>query len=254
MASRRRKLSSADEISLITQVSRSCPLCGESIFYTKESGRTQKGYQIAHIYPLNPKDEETVLLGGEEKLANDPNHVDNLIPLCLKCHGKFDKPRTKEEYRELLSQKMTFIRREQIQSLQAEYPLEREIRKIMSALYDDDLDTNTADISYDPKTLDQKLDDSITRPTSRLIRHHVSDYFQYIRRKLLEVESESPTAAELISSQVRTYYVSQKALALSQEEVFKNMVGWMVSKTDPSTADAAEIVAAFFVQNCEVFE
>lgn len=254
MANRRRKLTGPEEIALITQVSRACPLCGEPIFYTKESGRTQKGYEIAHIYPLNPKDEEAVLLGAEEKLANDPNHVDNLIPLCLKCHGQFDKPRTKEEYRELLSLKKTFIRREQIQSLQARYPLESEIRKIMSALYDDELDTSTTDLSYDPKTLDQKLDRSITRPTERIIRHHVNDYFQYIRRKLLEVESRSPNAAELISSQVRTFYVSQKSLALSQEEVFKNMVGWMVSKTDPSTADAAEIVAAFFVQNCEIFE
>ena len=254
MPNPRRKLSSAEEIALITQVNRACPLCGEAIFYTKESGRTQRGYEVAHIYPLNPKSEEAALLSSEEKLANDPNHADNLIPLCLRCHGRFDKPRTKEEYGELLSLKRTFIRREQIQSLQAQYPLESEIRRIISALYKDDIETNPVDLSYDPKTLDQKLDTSIARPTERVIRHHVNDYFQYIRKKLLEVDSESPTAADLISSQVRTFYLSQKALALSQQEVFRNMVSWMVSKTDPSTTDAAEIVAAFFVQNCEVFE
>lgn len=254
LANRRRKLSPAEEIALITQVNRICPLCGAPNFYTKENGRAQKGYEIAHIYPLNPTEEETELLKIEEKLVSDPNHVANLIPLCLKCHGQFDKPRTREEYRELLSLKKTFIRREQLQSLQSRYPLESEIQKIMSALYDEHLETSNPDLSYDPKTLDQKLNGSITQPTKRIIRHHVSDYFPYIRRKLLEVESNNPNAAELISSQVRTFYLFQKTPAVSQEEVFKNVVSWMVSKTDPSTADAAEIVAAFFVQNCEVFE
>lgn len=254
MPNGRRKLSPAEEIALITQVSRACPLCGEVIFYTKANGRTQKGYEIAHIYPLNPKSEETVLLKAEEKLSDDPNHADNLIPLCLKCHGHFDKPRTKEEYRKLLFIKKDFLRREQIQSLQARYPLENEIQKIMLALYEHPLDSAASDLSYDPKTLDQKLNSSITRPTKRLIRHHVNDYFQYIRQKLKEVEATNPTAAELISSQVRTFYISQKAIAASQEEVFKNVADWMVAKTDPSTADAAKIVAAFFVQNCEVFE
>lgn len=254
MANHRRKLSPAEEMALIFQVSRACPLCGVVIFYTKKSGGTQRGYEIAHIYPLNPTEKETVLLKAEERLASDPNHVDNLIPLCLKCHGQFDKPRTREEYRDLLSRKKTHIRGEQFQSLQARYPLESEIQRIMSALYDEHIDSSTPDLSYDPKTLDQKLNGSITRPTKRIIHHHVNDYFQYIRRKLLEFESTKPTAAELISSQVRTFYLAQKELAVSQEEVFKNVVSWMVSKTDPSTADAAEIVAAFFVQNCEVFE
>lgn len=254
MANRRRKLSSGEEMALISQVSRACPLCDELIFYTKENGRTQRGYEIAHIYPLNPTAEETRLLKAEERLTVDPNHIDNLIPLCLKCHGQFDKPRTREEYRELLSIKRSHIRREQLQSLQARYPLEREIQEVMSALYEEHIDISTLDLSYDPKTLDQKLNNSITRPTKRIIHHHVKDYFQYIRRKLLEFESSNPTAAELISSQIRTFYLSQKGCAVSQEETFKNVVSWMVSKTNPSTADAAEIVAAFFVQNCEVFE
>jgi hypothetical protein len=254
MANLRRKLSPPEEISLMTQVQRVCPLCSSPIFYTKNDGRTQKGYEIAHIYPLNPTRDEIKLLASEEQLAIDPNHIDNLIPLCRQCHGKFDKPRTIEEYRELLKIKKAFIRREQLQELQSNYPLEDEIEKLFNALYVIDSEDSEQELSYNPKKLDAKLDDSMTRPTARIIRHHVTDYFPYIRKKLIEVDSESPNATDLISSQIRSYYLSQKTLSQTQQEIFSNIVDWMVAKTGTVSEDAAEIVAAFFIQNCEIFE
>ena len=92
MTDKRRTYSTPEQISLTTQVGGLCPLCGVSLFYEKK-GKPQKAYEIAHIYPLNPKTEETNLLKNEKRLHSDINHLDNLIPLCLSCHGKFDKPR-----------------------------------------------------------------------------------------------------------------------------------------------------------------
>ena len=64
-----------------------------------------------HIYPLNPTIEETQLLKHEARLSTDVNDEDNVIPLCEICHGKFDKPRTVEEYRSLfkLKQELTHL-------------------------------------------------------------------------------------------------------------------------------------------------
>src|SRR5690554_5181643 len=101
MSNIRKKYSDAQNVALLSQVSRVCPLCSEPLFY-KKAGKSFKSYEIAHIYPLNPTAQEKVLLEHEERLCNDVNDENNVIPLCEICHGKFDKPRTAEEYRKLL--------------------------------------------------------------------------------------------------------------------------------------------------------
>ncbi|MAK92040.1 MAG: HNH endonuclease, partial [Oleibacter sp.] len=61
----RKKYSDAQNVALLSQVSRVCPLCAEPLFY-KKSGKSFKNYELAHIYPLNPTKEENQLLQDEE--------------------------------------------------------------------------------------------------------------------------------------------------------------------------------------------
>ena len=104
MGQKRVKCSPTESEYLFSQVGGICPVCSLSLTYEK-IGRLQKQYEIAHIYPLNPTDEEVELLKNEERLSDDVNSIDNLIPLCPGCHNRFDKPRTIEEYRALLTVK-----------------------------------------------------------------------------------------------------------------------------------------------------
>lgn len=99
MNNKRKKYSPAEELCLTTQVDGKCPLCGSALFYVKKSN-SYKAYELAHIYPLSPTPEEIEELKNEPLLHSDVNHPDNIIPLCLACHGRFDKPRTAKEYRE----------------------------------------------------------------------------------------------------------------------------------------------------------
>src|SRR5450756_2625370 len=104
----RRAISPAEAVELVAQVDNVCPQCGDALFYRKR-GKSYKHYEIAHIYPLNPTDAEASILDGQERLGEDVNDVDNLIPLCLGCHGKFDKPRAVIEYQDLLQKKKAII-------------------------------------------------------------------------------------------------------------------------------------------------
>lgn len=248
----RRAYSPADLLALTTQVDGQCPLCGASLFYRKK-GRGQKAYELAHIYPLNPAEDEIQELMAEHRLHEDVNHPDNLMPLCLSCHGKFDKPRTKEEYQALVSKKLAMLRREEQRRIQQDYHLEGDIAQIISSLYDDQ-SLAAAILEYNPKRLSEKLNATMSLPTQHKVRHNVSDYYQFVRDKFLDLERQNPTASELIYAQVKTYYLKQKSLALSQQDIFANMVQWLMVKTDPETVEAAEIVTSFFIQNCEVFE
>jgi hypothetical protein len=252
MSNPRKKYSEAQNVALLSQVSRVCPLCAELLFY-KKGGKTFKNYELAHIYPLNPTQEEELLLKHEERLSVDVNDEDNIIPLCEICHGKFDKPRTVKEYRNLLALKKQLIERSGQESIWKRYTIENEIGQIIEAIYDDPELDNEADIDFRSKDVDEKLDSTISRPTKIKIKGNVREYFMFIRQKFTELDNVNPDLSEMISLQIKTYYLKQKSMGSCQQVIFENIVSWIHTKTKPKTTDAAEIIASFFIQNCEVF-
>lgn len=248
----RKKYNEAQQTALVSQVNRVCPLCAQQLFYKKKS-RTYKNYELAHIYPLNPTLEEIELLKNEERLSEDVNDEDNIIPLCKDCHGKFDKPRTIEEYRKLVVIKKKLIAQNNQEEIWKGYSLEVDISKVISALYDDPNLDLTAEIDFTPKKVDEKLDNTISRLTKRKIKNYVRDYYLFIRDKFSALDQDKIDLSERISLQIKTYYLKQKEMGLTQQEIFENIVAWLKAKTHPETSDASEIVTSFFIQNCEVF-
>ncbi|MBC8831188.1 HNH endonuclease, partial [Escherichia coli] len=55
-------------------------------------------FEVAHIYPANPKSDESELLKDVPRLSEDVNSIENLIVVCRDCHKKFDHPRITEDY------------------------------------------------------------------------------------------------------------------------------------------------------------
>lgn len=253
MANKRKSYTPAQNIALVTQVDGVCPLCNGSLFYMK-NGSSYKDYEIAHIYPLNPTEDEEELLKNEERLSNDVNHEDNVISLCKGCHGKYDKPRTVKEYRQLAEIKKQLIKRSNQQDIWKQYQIEEDIGFIIEALYSEESPDLNIEIKYSSKEVDRKLDNTITNLTKRKIKDNVSGYFVFIREKFALMDQISPDLSDLISTQIKSYYKKQKNLNLTQQEIFDNIVSWIIAKTKPKTNDAAEILTSFFIQNCEVFE
>lgn len=252
MSNLRKKYSDAQNVALLSQVSRICPLCSEPLFYKKD-GKSFKNYEIAHIYPLNPTPEEKALLEHEGRLSDDVNDENNVIPLCEICHGKFDKPRTVEEYRMLFEMKKRLIERSGQEAIWKRYAIEEEIGKIIESIYDDPSLAEDAEIEFVPKEVDEKLDSTISRPTKNKIKNNVREYFVFIKNKFSELDGAELDLSEIISLQIKTYYLKQKNMGLNQQVIFENIVAWIHAKTKPKTNDAAEILASFFIQNCEIF-
>lgn len=253
MANTRTKYSEAQNVALVSQVNRVCPLCTEPLFY-KKNGRTYKNYEIAHIYPLNPTKDEITLLSNEERLSDDVNDENNVIPLCEVCHGKFDKPRTVEEYRKLFNLKKRLVERSGQEGIWKQYTIEEEIDQIIHAIYNDPELDNEADIEFIPKKVDEKLNESISRPTKKKIKNYVRENYLFIKKKFATLEQADSGLSDMISSQIKTYYLKQKRLGFDQQTTYENIVAWIHEKTKSDSQDAAEILASFFIQNCEVFE
>ena len=254
MTNNRRSYSEAETISLISQVGRRCPLCDGDLFYQKKQ-RQYKQYELAHIYPLNPRPEEVTELAQSPRLSSDVNDPNNIIPLCLTCHGQFDKPRTADEYLRLYHIKSEALKNEQQRALAAEYPLEDQIVAIVADLHNVSAESDTEVVlALTPKTINDKLDTTMPPPTKRKVRNAVEDYFRHVQSAFLELERNDPGCSEQIFIQVKSFYVMQKRQGLTQGQVFANLVAWIRVRAKAETLESAEAVASFFIQNCEVFE
>lgn len=254
MTNARRDYNDAEVAALLSQVSSRCPLCDDPLFYRKKQ-RQYKGYELAHIYPLNPRPEEIIELANVPRLAGDVNDPDNIIPLCVECHGKFDKPRTESEYLDLYQIKFDALQQERQRSLASQYPLEQQIASVIDHLHSTVLDQDVGvELAFMPKSVDDKLDATMPPPTKRKVRNAVEDYFRHVQAAFLELERKDPGCSEQIFIQVKSFYVMQKRQNLSQAQVFTNLVAWIRAKAKAQTLESAEVVASFFIQNCEVFE
>lgn len=244
-----------DKLILYSQVEGMCPLCPNLLMYEKGS-QNWKNFEIAHIYPLNPKKEEFELLKNEEKLSSDSNDLKNLICLCVSCHTKFDKPRTIKEYRELVTIKKSLLRQSKDRTLWADAKIENDIQEIIKILATEEIDLSKEDIlEYDPKEIDRKVNNSITILTKRKIHRNVQDYYRIVKTKFIELDKLSPLTTEIISTQIRTHYllICKEHKEINQKIIFDALVSWLTKRTRQENIEASEVLISYFIQNCEVF-
>ncbi|WP_430539020.1 HNH endonuclease signature motif containing protein [Lysobacter enzymogenes] len=150
MTAQRRNYSEAEHLALTTQVDGLCPLCGTGLFYKKKS-RSYKDYELAHIYPLNPSAQEAALLAGERMLCQNVNDLDNMIPLCSRCHTRFDKPRTVEEYRCLVEIKEALLLKSSQAAIRGAYQIEKEMREVIDSLGNYAVASSSTSLELEPK-------------------------------------------------------------------------------------------------------
>lgn len=235
-------------IELVAQVDSVCPRCSRPLL-SKSDDQRYKRFEVAHIYPLNPTPAERALLAGEPQLSTDPNDLANLIPLCESCHGEFDKPRTLEGYRQLVAIKRQAVERQEERSLWHRYPLEREIASVVETLATHDHEA-LAKTTLDVKPVEFKTQTAPPLTRSK-IRSEVRDYFTFVQQLFHQMERARPGSSELVAQQVRAYYLAQRQLCTDKKELYYRIARWIQKRTDGCSNEAAEILASFFVQNCE---
>ncbi|HEM7896581.1 TPA: HNH endonuclease [Burkholderia cenocepacia] len=245
-------IGTAFELGLCAEVNQICPNCGRPLF-TSNKGRRYRNYEIAHIYPLNPTSGEVDLLKNERKLSADPNHEDNLIPLCYDCHNIFDNPKTVENYRELVDTKLALIKRRQQSVVFSQFQIEQDIVNIIDSLSSDNVQFDVAP-TLEAKRVDDKLADGVSPFVRQKIKNDVISFYIFIRDRFADLERSDPGKAMLIAMQVKTFYQKQKLTLSNKQEIFDSVVEWVTVKHPATSSQVAEAIAAFYVQNCELFE
>ena len=84
------------------------------------------------------------------------------------------------------------------------------------------------------------------------IEDRVTRYFNYIRQVFKNLDP-SGDKFELICTNVKKVYLMLKCQKLSQHEIYEKLSDCFLTKKQ-SNQSVCEIMTAFFVQNCDVYE
>lgn len=248
----RRQFTDNEKQLLFNEVSGRCPFCGKKLTHLK-NGIVYRTFEIAHIYPANPRSEEKVLLEHEELLSDDVNDLRNVIAVCRVCHKKFDTPRTKEEYRMWVRVKKKLIQENEIKDNYALFNIESDISYVIELLSSISTEEDIIPLSLDSLKIDEKANSTLPYILKQTIKNHVVDYFDFIRQYFENIDKVTPYKFSTIASQVKSFYYKCMQINNNQETVYYALVEWLNEKTNYHSKPACEILIAFFIQDCEVF-
>lgn len=237
---------------LYGEVNGICPLCGRILLEKKNKNSIDQG-QVAHIYPLNPNENQLKVLKGVDKLGNDINDDENLIYLCPTCHKKYDTDTTLEEYQKIFNIKKRLLRLNKIKEKYFPLPLDEKIEEVIKELtsLEEPINSNIS-IEYNPKKVDTKLKGE-TMIFKRKVKNDVSSYYSIIREIFRNID-DSGKKFEKISLQIKAFYIEAVESELTKEEIYDEITKWISIKTkEKYSKEVYNTIVSFFIQNCEVF-
>ncbi|WP_236215105.1 ABC-three component system protein [Metapseudomonas otitidis] len=255
MANTRIKYHANEHSILYMETGGVCPLCALPMMFKKANSKHPTiGYEIAHIYPLNPNSLQEKSLKGYAA-PTEINALENVILLCPSCHTKYDKDFKIEEYLKILDIKKKYIDEAKAKLAATQHALQDEVHEILDIIAsgggsENDLAENEIVVI----SLDEKLKTGISPLQKREIRTNAIDFFVTIRNHIRLIEQRDQAAIRIMQNQINTYYlVMEKQNPGNKDLIFNHIAKWISLKTGKSIM-ASRILTSFFVQNCEVFD
>lgn len=239
---------------LLAETNYFCPICGCD-FHVKKGNRDSISAEAAHIYPLNPSFDDLIALDGIEP-PEEVNEEGNFVMLCPTCHDRFDKPRTRDEYLMLKQTKERLSSKRLLTSLHSRFSLEDEIREIVYRLSECSFE-DKGPLSLKALKVRQKLLPDFSRLDAQSIENDVTAYYLSIHQLFFTVDQSKPGTSKCVASEVNSFYnkTVQMLGADRQIEIYEAVVDWIMAKTrNLYSKRACQIITAYFIQDCDVFE
>lgn len=255
MAEKRQKYSDDEHSILYAETEGFCPLCTlPIIFHKKGSEKPSKGYEIAHIYPLNPTPVQVSSLNGYP-VPPDINALENVIALCPTCHTKYDKDFKLNELVKIRKIKDGYLSAARAKLTASQHTIQEEVYEILDAIAASDFDdTPLSPTKFDISTVDKKLKIGMSPLQKREIKANAISFYVRIRDHIRKLEQQDQASVRILQNQINSYYLAMnKQNPDNKDLVFNYVAQWISAKTNKPIL-AAKVLTSFFVQNCEVFD
>lgn len=232
-----------------------CPLCTAPILFKKPgSKKPSKGYEIAHIYPLNPTAAQVQALVGYPVPASI-NDLQNVIALCPTCHTMYDKDFKIEELINLRKIKDGYLSEAKAKLTISQHTIRDEVCEILDAITACDFDgAELTSTGYDLSTVDKKLKTGMSPLQKREIKQNAINFYVRIRDHIRLLEQQDQASVRILQNQINSYYLAMNGQNPENKDlVFKYVAEWISARSNKSIL-ASKVLVSFFVQNCEVFD
>ena len=243
--------SNADIRLFLHEVDYHCPICGKPLQSRAQAKPEHKPFQIAHIYPNRPTLQQFEVLHNLERLGKTTEDFENKIALCIECHSRQDYRTTKDDYNALLSIKKRCLERSALHDVVSELNLEKELKQVIDHICKLPI-SELSKLNMNPVRIADKFEDGDAPVLSR-ITGYVTQYYTFIRDLFRELDGKNGFVFNALCLNIRASYLKMSAESNNKEEIFNQLSALIKRKTSSVSPSACEAVAAFFVQNCEVF-
>lgn len=220
---------------LMNEAGSTCPFpgCGRSLVITN-AGRSTNSFNVALI---------------DKKKAPE---VSNLLALCPRCYGTYSIDDNPKVAKELKAVKQILINHNKNIQLLDDLPLEKGIVGVISRipkLKEKELSA----VSFDPKEIQQKLKPSENMALFLTVKTYVSTYYVKLREIMMNADKRGSIDYDEVQDQMRAIYKRMKKTKKSNGEIFNEIVQ-KVHRVSLQEDIYCQIVVAYFIQSCEVFD
>lgn len=220
---------------LLAEANRCCPFPG-------------CGKQLVTIIDGKIHDKYKVSLVDKEKAPE----CENLVALCSDCYSVYFLDNDSKLIKDLKNVKKILSRKITNDQLLDDRPVEKGILKVIKKIkklkYSD-----IKDISYDPQEISNKISPEEELLLFNTIRMLVSTYYLKVREILTSADKRGDIDYEEIQDQMKGMYRQLKKGKHSKSEIF-NLLTDKLHKVSLEDERDCQIVIAYFVQSCEVYD
>lgn len=212
-----------------------CPFpgCGRSLTVA-ENGSVRPVFEVAVI--------------DREK---EPS-VDNLLALCPMCQATYSMDEDKKALRTLQGVKKVLVAHKQSVKLLDDLPLERGIigviTKIKKLKEKDFLDP-----SLDPKDIRSKLDPEENYSLYITVKGYVDTYYVTLKDIITSADKRDLIDYDEVQDQMKAIYKRLKKANKTKLQIF-NEISEKIHKVSLQEDFYCQIVVAYFIAKCEVFD
>lgn len=241
----------AKDAELFLEANGKCPLCGTPI----SSEGTARRYKIVGITPAAAKKDYREKRIYEEKVPQMPalGSPEDRIALCLDCAKRYEDDQNPDAFAALLVRKKELRARNDLTAEISSIDLEKTLPVLLAQLGQVRDYKELEKLPMEALQVKEKID-----PTEQLLICKIEGlnacFYNFIRSQAQILEQQGVLDFSLLASQIRCCYLKLKNAGLSQEQIFSRICSWIVLKTGSERDNEPEALAAFFVQNCEVFD
>lgn len=185
----------------------------------------------------------------------------NRILICVKCYRKESYKKAKDgsepqSWKTLRKIYSSYMLKQEIEQVFENNNLNSEIENVLKALLTkpkDELLQKNRPENWEPKKVTQKIKKEEWMLADS-IKSLADAYYFYVRSVFDSLDNKSGCCFKNICEQVSSCYLEVAAKTDDQRQIFYGIKNWIARHAGvPENSQESLVIAAFFVQNCEVF-